>query len=104
MFFRFSRFAFELAGRLPWLAFLITRCGLAMFSISPKNIRCRAGSTRFPQVLSGIRVPKNPFPPYASPKNQSATPRLGVGACADYRKLIEKGVIGKALLRGLTHR
>lgn len=36
MFFRFRRFALELAGRLPWLAFLITRCGLAMFADSPK--------------------------------------------------------------------
>lgn len=46
MFFRFSRFAFELAGRLPWLAFLITRCGLAMFSVSPK--KCSVSGRFYP--------------------------------------------------------
>ena len=38
MFFRFSRLALELAGRLPWLAFLISRCGLAMTGHSPEKL------------------------------------------------------------------
>jgi hypothetical protein len=53
MFFRFRRFAFELAGRLPWLAFLITRCGLAMFSVSPKKCSVAGRLSPVPSIVIG---------------------------------------------------